>query len=150
MDYREECTRRACKTFESFMQANNSFRSDASKRNQSVLHDCPLDKDALGQAGWSLLHTIAANYPEKPTQAEKEDVVGFLHAFSRLYPCPHCAEDMRKDLKKEPPNVDNHSTFSKWMCDLHNKVNKKLGKDIFDCSKVDERWLTGPPDGRCD
>jgi len=30
------------------------------------------------------------------------------------------------------------------MCEMHNEVNERLGKDIFDCSRVDERWRRDP------
>ena len=33
---------------------------------------------------------------------------------------------------------------------MHNDVNKRMGKKLFDCSKIDERWLDGWKDGSCD
>lgn len=30
--------------------------------------------------------------------------------------------------------------LSLWMCQAHNHVNERLGKEPFDCKKVDERW----------
>ena len=33
---------------------------------------------------------------------------------------------------------------------MHNDVNRRIGKEEFDCSKVDERWLDGWKDGSCD
>ena len=35
-----------------------------------------------------------------------------------------------------------------WMCELHNTVNKELGKKSFPCtpSALDKRWRTGRPD----
>jgi hypothetical protein len=53
-------------------------------------------------------------------------------------------------LKTNPPDVTSQSALSLWMCQLHNRVNVKLGKSVFDCSKVDERWRDGPADGSCD
>ena len=52
-------------------------------------------------------------------------------------------------LKVSPPATENRVQFSQWMCGLHNEVNSRLGKPIFDCSKVDERWLDGWKDGSC-
>ena len=36
------------------------------------------------------------------------------------------------------------------MCEMHNRVNVKLGKPEFDCSKVFQRWRDGWEDGSCD
>ena len=104
----------------------------------------------LGVSTWSLLHSVAAYYPDKPTPAQQADAKIFLSTFSRLYPCHECAEDLRQDLKELPPKVSSSKEFSEWMCQLHNKVNVKLGKPTFDCSKVFERWRDGWKDGSCD
>jgi len=36
------------------------------------------------------------------------------------------------------------------MCEVHNMVNRKLEKPLFDCSDVNERWRDGWADGHCD
>uniref|UniRef100_A0A7E4UU39 Sulfhydryl oxidase n=1 Tax=Panagrellus redivivus TaxID=6233 RepID=A0A7E4UU39_PANRE len=112
--------------------------------------DCPVDKDELGRSTWNLLHTMAAYYPEKPTETEKETMKTTLDSISKTYPCTHCAEDFRKDLKTNPPAVSDRDALAKWMCELHNRVNVKIGKDVFDCGLVKERWLDGWKDGSCD
>ena len=53
-------------------------------------------------------------------------------------------------MSKKPPAVNSQKDLSQWMCDMHNVVNKKLGKPIFDCNKVEERWHIGWKDGSCD
>lgn len=112
--------------------------------------DCPLDKNELGNGTWGLLHTMAAVYPDKPTIQQKEDTKQFFTILSRLYPCEYCASDMREEFKKEPPLVDSQEEFSQWLCRFHNKVNVKLEKPEFDCSKVNQRWRDGWLDGSCD
>lgn len=57
---------------------------------------------------------------------------------------------MRTDLTLHPPQVQSAIAFSHWMCEMHNRVNVKLGKPEFDCTKVFERWRDGWPDGSCD
>ena len=34
-----------------------------------------------------------------------------------------------------------------WLCERHNEVNEKLGKEKHSCAiaDLDERWLKGPP-----
>lgn len=53
-------------------------------------------------------------------------------------------------LKEEPIKLNSSEEFSQWLCRLHNKVNVKIGKPVFDCSKVNERWRDGWLDGSCD
>lgn len=43
--------------------------------------------------------------------------------------------------------VDSRASFSEWLCEQHNIVNKKIGKPLFPCTmeKLDERWRKGRP-----
>lgn len=138
-------------------------------------YGCPVDKDELGISTWKLLHTMAAVYPKKPTKSQKDDIKTFFGIMSRRYPCDICAKDLANEydddnddvnfngmvkvnlfsfwyfrLKEEPIAVNSYHDLSQWLCRLHNKVNVKIGKPVFDCSKVDERWRDGWLDGSCD
>ncbi|KAK3936909.1 augmenter of liver regeneration [Diplogelasinospora grovesii] len=112
--------------------------------------DCPADVETLGRSTWTLLHTIAATYPPKPTPVEQNNIRDFFRLFSKLYPCWVCAEDFQAYMKKEAIKTESRDAFGNWLCDAHNEVNRKLGKPIFDCSKWEERWRTGWKDGSCD
>lgn len=122
----------------------------ASKTPSATPNDCPADVEVLGRSTWTLLHSIAATYPKEPSPTQQSDLKSFLGAFSRLYPCWVCAEDFQSYMAKEQLAVDSRDDFGKWLCEAHNAVNTKLGKDTFDCSKWEERWRTGWKDGRCD
>ncbi|XP_058461345.1 FAD-linked sulfhydryl oxidase ALR [Malaya genurostris] len=111
---------------------------------------CPLDKERLGQHTWGLLHTMAAYFPDSPTNEEQNNVRRFFDSFAKVYPCEYCAKDFQNELKKSPPETNSQHLLSQWLCRMHNKVNAKLGKPEFDCSKVNERWRDGPNDGSCD
>ncbi|KAJ4164131.1 hypothetical protein LMH87_005816 [Akanthomyces muscarius] len=112
--------------------------------------DCPPDVEMLGRSSWTLLHTIAATYPDTPSRTQQADMLRFVDLFSKLYPCWVCAEDFQSYIVKRVPKVTSRDEFGQWMCSAHNDVNRKLGKKEFDCSKWLERWKTGPKDGRCD
>ncbi|XP_062141437.1 FAD-linked sulfhydryl oxidase ALR [Drosophila sulfurigaster albostrigata] len=112
--------------------------------------DCPLDKVRLGISTWGLLHTMAAFYSDNPTDTEKRDMRTFFEVLSRLYPCEYCAKDFRTDIEVNPVNVNSQKDLALWLCKFHNRVNDKLGKPLFDCSKVNERWRDGWLDGSCD
>eukprot|EP01060_Flectonema_neradi_P037844 TRINITY_DN774_c1_g1_i1.p1 TRINITY_DN774_c1_g1~~TRINITY_DN774_c1_g1_i1.p1 ORF type:complete len:215 (+),score=40.10 TRINITY_DN774_c1_g1_i1:55-645(+) len=104
-------------------------------------HTAP-DPEDIGRSGWTVLHTMAAAYPQRPTEEQKDRMWGFLNGWSHLYPCTHCAAHMRLDMKKHPPQVDSKEDLNIWVCKLHNKVNDVLGKDKFPCEldKLLQRW----------
>eukprot|EP01126_Amoeba_proteus_P011498 TRINITY_DN14641_c0_g1_i1.p1 TRINITY_DN14641_c0_g1~~TRINITY_DN14641_c0_g1_i1.p1 ORF type:complete len:121 (-),score=16.88 TRINITY_DN14641_c0_g1_i1:175-537(-) len=97
-------------------------------------------KSQIGNATWTILHTMAIHYPDHPTEKHKIHALAFLEALSVLYPCSYCAKDFAEDLKQHPANVENGKEFNKWLCEAHNRVNVKLGKPEFDCNKVEQRW----------
>lgn len=111
---------------------------------------CPLDVESLGRATWSYLHTMAAYYPSSPSSADRELMRAHIAGLARFYPCSHCAADFAERLKEHPVDVSGAEGLSRWMCDRHNEVNERLGKDRFDCERVMERWRDGWKDGRCE
>ena len=112
--------------------------------------DCPPDVEDLGRATWTFLHTTAAYYPENPTPTQRASMLSLLKSLPSLYPCGHCASHLGENMKDNPPKVRNRFELSQWLCERHNDVNVRLGKEKFDCAKVDERWKDGPADGSCD
>lgn len=116
----------------------------------SLPSDCPPDVEALGRSSWTLLHSITATYPVEPSPQLQSETKTFLSTFGKLYPCWVCAEDFQAWMTKNTPRVSSRNEFGTWMCEAHNAVNEKLGKNTFDCTKWEERWRTGWKDGRCD
>jgi FAD-linked sulfhydryl oxidase len=144
---------RACTDFKSWVKMKNQDLSDVGvasvKEPAGNADKCPLDKDQLGQSSWSLLHTMAAYFPDKPTPNQQKEMSVFIKLFSKYYPCDHCARDFRESIASNPPETQTRSAFAQWLCQMHNEVNRKLGKEEFDCSRVDERWKDGWADGSC-
>ena len=100
----------------------------------------PLDINELGNATWGLLHTIAAYYPNEPSKTRKESTRSFLFLLAEIFPCRVCGEDWKNVLKKMPPVVESHPSFSQWLCRAHNDINIRLGKPEFPCNLVNRRW----------
>ncbi|XP_044762736.1 FAD-linked sulfhydryl oxidase ALR [Coccinella septempunctata] len=152
----ENC--RSCSSFQDYVrEAKKKFQKEnKSKEMKEVIveapirDDCPLDKEQLGRNTWSLLHTIAAKYPENPSTMVQKEITDFFAIFSNIYPCEVCAHDFREELRRDPIETTSQEALSQWLCRMHNKVNVKLGKELFDCSKVNERWRDGWLDGSCE
>ncbi|KAJ8687750.1 hypothetical protein QAD02_023544 [Eretmocerus hayati] len=156
---------RSCMDFKSWAKLqkkafNDEKKSEKSKSDSdskngtnpaaSTRKDCPLDKDSLGSQTWAFLHTMAANYPPEPTAEQKKDMKTFFRLLAEFYPCHICAADLQIHLKESPPQTDSQHQLSQWLCKIHNDINKKLDKPIFDCKLVNQRWRDGWLDGSCD
>ncbi|KAG5734231.1 FAD-linked sulfhydryl oxidase ERV2, partial [Termitomyces sp. T112] len=100
-------------------------------------------KAALGRATWKLMHTMTLRFPEHPTPDERSALSSYFHLTSRLYPCGECAEEFQMLLKKFPPQTASRRSASLWLCSLHNEVNKRLNKSIFDCAHLDDEYDCG-------
>lgn len=128
--------------------ATSTLSSEATTPERSS--NCPPDVNALGRATWAFLHTTAAYYPVQASSTQQTSMRSLLQSVGMFYPCSYCATDFRERMKAVEPDVTGRAGLSKWLCERHNEVNKRLGKSSFDCDKVDERWKDGPADGSCD
>jgi len=84
-----------------------------------------------GPALWHSLHTMSFNYPVKPTIEQKKEYYEFFTNLKNVLPCKYCRDNYEKNLKVLPLNMDklkNRKTFSKWLYDMHELINKNLNK----------------------
>ncbi|KAG5357889.1 FAD-linked sulfhydryl oxidase ERV2 [Yarrowia sp. B02] len=127
------------------VKAKNEAQADLDIGGPSIMAKMGNEtlKAELGRASWKLFHTIMAQYPETPTKQEQTTLKNYIYLFSQVYPCGECAEHFQKLLAKFPPQVSSRNTASQWACYVHNQVNERLGKEIFDCNNVGEHYKCG-------
>jgi hypothetical protein len=80
---------------------------------------------------WSYLHTMSFNYPTEPTPENKKHYRDFVLNLRHVMPCKYCRMNLVKNLKELPLTVDhmkNRETFSRYIYNLHELVNKMLNK----------------------
>ena len=82
---------------------------------------------------WHTIHLTALGYPSKPTYAEKRAAKEFYESLVHLIPCPLCKLHYAETLKEHPvgPSLDTRDDLFRWTVDMHNKVNKQLGKPEY-------------------
>ncbi|KAI5970223.1 hypothetical protein CANMA_000835 [Candida margitis] len=100
-------------------------------------------KAELGRATWRLFHTILARYPDEPSTHERTTLNNYIQLFAQVYPCGDCARHFQKLLSKYPPQTKSRKTAALWGCDIHNKVNDRLGKPQYDCTTILEDYDCG-------
>ncbi|KAI5859627.1 ERV/ALR sulfhydryl oxidase domain-containing protein [Durotheca rogersii] len=100
-------------------------------------------KAELGRSTWKFLHTMMARFPEKPTEEDSLALKTFIQLFSRLYPCGDCARHFQKLLAQYPPQVGSRNSAAGWACFVHNQVNERLKKPLFDCNNIGDFYDCG-------
>ena len=84
-----------------------------------------------GPSMWHSLHTISFNYPVFPTKNDKYNYMNFIKNLKYILPCGKCRENLVKNFKKLPlkiSDMNSRETFSKYIYNLHELINKMLCK----------------------
>jgi hypothetical protein len=77
------------------------------------------------------MHTMSFNYPVEPTKDDKHHYRDFMINLKYVLPCGKCRANLRKNFKRLPLTMKHmqcRETFSQYVYDLHELVNKMLGK----------------------
>lgn len=84
-----------------------------------------------GPAQWHMLHTISFNYPVKPTLEQKKQYRNYVLSLQNVLPCGACRKNLRTNLKHLPlkmSDMESRDSFSRYIYNLHELVNKMLKK----------------------
>ena len=84
-----------------------------------------------GPGLWHYLHVISFNYPVNPTNLIKKKYKELLLNLQHTLPCKYCRINLKNNFKKYPLTdkiLKNRNTFSRYIYNLHELINKMLGK----------------------
>ena len=84
-----------------------------------------------GPTLWHTLHTISFNYPINPTLEDKKHYKEFIINLQYVLPCKYCRMNLKTNFKQLPltyKNMESRDSFSHYIYDLHELVNKMLNK----------------------
>lgn len=85
-----------------------------------------------GPSIWHFLHIMSFNYPTNPTPDEKKHYRDFILNLQNVLPCNICRMNLKTNFKQLPlemKNMENRETFSRYIYNLHELVNKMLHKE---------------------
>jgi len=84
-----------------------------------------------GPVQWYFLHTISFNYPVKPSLEEKKQYRDYILSLKNILPCGACRKNLRMNFKHLPlkmSHMESRDSFSRYIYNLHELVNKMLKK----------------------
>tara|TARA_A100001015_G_scaffold309464_2_gene408995 strand:- start:743 stop:1336 length:594 start_codon:yes stop_codon:yes gene_type:complete len=114
---------------------NNIKNNNKSKKRIFKLKDYDaadgMQTSAWGPALWHSLHMISFNYPVKPSTEQKKHYRNMMLNLVHVLPCKYCRENLKKNFKVYPLTMScmkNRKSFSSYVYNLHERINKNLGK----------------------
>jgi hypothetical protein len=84
-----------------------------------------------GPPQWHFLHTMSFNYPIEPTQEDKVHYRDYILSLQHVLPCKYCRINLKTNLKTLPltmAEMKNRESFSRYVYELHELVNRMLKK----------------------
>jgi len=105
---------------------------------------------AWGPLGWLTLHTIAALYPDFPSQFELELLNRFLESFTQTILCPSCLQHFTDMLALYTQRYPGWKTSRRTVCEFvfraHNTVNQRTHKKLYTLEESIAELSTLMPD----
>jgi len=93
---------------------------------------------------WHFLHTFSFNYPVNPSASDKKNYSSFMRSLVNILPCKFCRQNLQKNYKEMPITnevMKDRTSFSKYVFDLHEMVNRILKKQShLTYAQVRERY----------
>ena len=106
-------------------KCQNPYSTDDYNSNDGML------TTVWGPSQWHFLHTMSFNYPVNPSPSEKQHYRAYIYSLRYVLPCGKCRANLHKNLKKLPlkmKHMKSRDTFSRYVYDLHELINKMLNK----------------------
>ena len=98
------------------------------------MSDNGINPKVWGPTFWQTLHTCAATYPVNPSTIDKKQYFNYIVSFGNILPCSTCRDHFRKmlvDMNFGMNVLRSQESFFRFMFDIHNAVNKRIGKRVI-------------------
>jgi hypothetical protein len=114
---------------------NRNYQNKTRKHRVFTLKDYNANDGMIssvwGPAMWHYLHTMSFNYPVNPTLDDKRNYKNFVMNLRYVLPCKYCRMNLKTNFKQLPlknSDMENRETFSRYVYELHELVNRMLKK----------------------
>ncbi len=97
-----------------------------------------IDPALFGEKGWRNIHWFAKQLDTRllKKSIDESKANAFIVLFGKMVPCPHCRKHFGEMINNPFYARKKNQSFSDWVIDLHNAVNKRLGKPVVSYEKA--------------
>ena len=89
-----------------------------------------MDATHWGPKLWFVLHTVSFEYPDIPTQEDKNNHYTFFETLQHILPCKICKKHYATFFENSPITdaLESKEKLIRWVLKCHNNVNKQNNK----------------------
>lgn len=100
-------------------------------------------REKWGPFIWGAIHMICLGAPPSLDAIQQEEYRTFFLNLPKVLPCAECAEHLKQNLSKVPIDTAllGRDTLFEWSVNLHNVVNRMLGKPGMPLPKAKAFWM---------
>jgi hypothetical protein len=107
-----------------------------------------IDPNLWGSSGWKFIHYTALGYPNEPNDIQKKQYYSFFINIGNILPCEKCRNNYIKHFQDFPleKSLEDKRSLFEWTINIHNEVNKELGKKIYSFEEVEKMYTNNSSD----
>ena len=102
-----------------------------------------MDSKIWGPSAWFFLHTLTFNYPENPTEQDKEIYKNFFLSLQNILPCSKCREHYKELLNDY--DISNHleskNKLIRCLYEIHSRVNLDSNSEMISYNLFKQRYI---------
>lgn len=104
-----------------------------------------LEPISWGPHVWAAIHIICLGAPEMFQGGDHLSYFKFFDSLPYVLPCEKCREHLKRHMEKYPIDAalaGGRSTLFTWSVNLHNAVNRSIGKPEMSVPDAMKHWTT--------
>lgn len=102
-----------------------------------------LEPVSWGPHVWAAIHIICLGAPDMFQGSDQLSYHKFLDSLPYILPCEKCREHLKSHMERYPIDgalSGGKTTLFKWSVNLHNAVNRSLGKKEMSVEDAMQHW----------
>lgn len=121
-----------------YIRVNGEIQKIAHKSIGQIIkyHTKSMTPNRCGRSTWTMIHTmlrgLKCETPDLLNEQQVEDCKDLIYILARNYPASQCRVHFNRMLNDHPvPDSNSKKVWERYVCKLHNLVNKKLNKPQY-------------------
>jgi hypothetical protein len=98
----------------------------------------PSIKDEAGPKFWYVMEKVIDKLPDNPKKSDIRRATRTMDHIAESFPCEDCVASYHEYKKEHPLDCHSKKECANYLCQFHNDIRRKQGKEVKDCGVNEE------------